>query len=319
VEELVRFLRQAKPPVDFDYSKEGWANEGRARNGNFFHQTRIRYCFPLVVSGRFLGLMTLGDQVGRDSLSVESFDLLKTIADQTAGSLLNLKLAADLRQAKEMQAFQTMSAFFMHDLKNLASNLSLTMQNLPVHFDDPDFRKDAVQAIAQSLNKINGLCSRLSSLSRKLELHRTEADLNELVKNALSGLNGCFRTSLVVDLHPLAKINIDQEQIQRVLVNLILNANEATKDGGEIRLATKHHDGFIVLSVSDNGCGMSQEFIQNSIFRPFQTTKKQGMGIGLYQSKMIVEAHGGKIEVESEEGKGTTFRVLLPIHAHAKE
>jgi signal transduction histidine kinase len=78
-------------------------------------------------------------------------------------------------------------------------------------------------------------------------------------------------------------------------------------------VTTEHQDGFIVLSVSDNGCGMSKEFVQNSLFRPFQTTKKQGMGIGLYHSKMIVEAHGGRMEVESEEGKGTTMRVLLPI------
>jgi putative PEP-CTERM system histidine kinase len=206
-----------------------------------------------------------------------------------------------------------MSAFFVHDLKNLASKLSLTMQNLPIHFDNAEFRNDAVRTISQSLAKINGMCSRLSSLGQKLELQRTEADLNELVKNTISGLNGCFRTSLVVDLHPLAKIDIDQEQIQRVLVNLILNANEAIKEGGEIRVTTEHQDGFIVLSVSDNGCGMSKEFVQNSLFRPFQTTKKQGMGIGLYHSKMIVEAHGGRMEVESEEGKGTTMRVLLPI------
>jgi signal transduction histidine kinase len=102
----------------------------------------------------------------------------------------------------------------------------------------------------------------------------------------------------------------------KVLINLILNANEALapwKVGGEIRVATRRTNGWVELSVSDNGPGMSREFIDRSLFLPFKTTKKQGMGIGLFQSKMIVEAHRGRIEVESREGEGTTFRVLLPV------
>jgi hypothetical protein len=111
----------------------------------------------------------------------------------------------------------------------------------------------------------------------------------------------------------IPKLFLDAEQIQKVLLNLLMNANEAIKDAGEIRVATSQQDNHVILSVSDNGCGMSRQFIEQSLFRPFQTTKKQGMGIGLYHSKMIIEAHQGRIEVESEEGKGTTFRVLLPI------
>jgi len=84
-------------------------------------------------------------------------------------------------------------------------------------------------------------------------------------------------------------------------------------NGGEIQVSTEQIEGWIVLSVSDNGCGMSKEFIEKSLFHPFKTTKKQGMGIGLFHSKMIVESHKGRIEVESEAGKGSTFRVFLPL------
>jgi signal transduction histidine kinase len=96
-------------------------------------------------------------------------------------------------------------------------------------------------------------------------------------------------------------------------MNLILNANEALGNGGEIRVATQKSNGWAIVSVRDNGCGMTKEFIEKSLFRPFKTTKRQGMGIGLFQSKMIVEAHQGRIEVESEEGRGSTFRVFLPV------
>ena len=314
VEELIRFIRQTKPPADFDYSKKDWAKGGGGSEGPFFHRTRIHYCFPLIAGGRFVGLMTLGDRVGGGYLSGENSALLKTIADQTAGSLLNLRLSADLQKAKEMEAFQRMSAFFVHDLKNVASTLSLTIQNLPVHFDNPDFRNDAVRAISESLTKINGMCSRLSSLGQKLELQRTASDLNELVKNALLSLNGCLKAIPVQNLQPIPRVFLDPEQVQKVLLNLVLNANEAIKDAGEMKVATRQQDGFVVFSVTDTGSGMSPEFVERSLFRPFQTTKKKGMGIGLYQSKMIVEAHGGKIDVESEEGRGSTFRIMLPIN-----
>ena len=317
--ELIKIMRREKLPFDYDYWPENWMKEKDGSDGDLFQQARVRHCLPLMAGDKLLGVLTLGDKVGRDSFSIEDFDLLKTVADQTAASLLNLKLSGDLREMREIEAFRTMSAFLMHDLKNLASTLSLTVQNLPLHFDNPEFRNDAVRITQQSVNKINNLCAGLSSLSQKIKLEKVESDLNGLLHNTISSLNGSCQTSIRYNPQPVAKILLDPEQIQKVATNLIFNANDALKDGGEIRVGTKQEDGWIVLSVSDNGCGMSKDFIERSLFRPFKTTKKQGMGIGLFQSKMIVEAHGGRIEVESEEGRGTTFRVLLPIYAPAKE
>jgi putative PEP-CTERM system histidine kinase len=268
---------------------------------------------PLLAGGNLLGVITLGDKVEYVSFCLEEMNLLKTIADQTAGSLLNLKLSEDLRKAKEMEAIQTMSTFVAHDLKNLASTLSLTMQNLPIHFDNPEFRKDAFRTIGESVNKVNHMCSHLSMLSQKIELKRVETDLNELVSASLGCLNGSNEILLIRNLQLLSKTVIDPDQVQKVLINLLLNAKEAVGERGEIRLATEQEDGWAILSVSDNGCGISKEFLEHSLFHPFKTTKRQGMGIGLFQSKMIVEAHQGRIEVESEEGKGSTFRVLLPL------
>lgn len=186
------------------------------------------------------------------------------------------------------------------------------MQNLPVHYEDPEFRDDALRVMNNSVDKINTMCQRLSVLTSQLELQRTEADLNGLITRTLADLSGAVQASLTHELLPLPPLSIDEEQFQKVLVNLVLNANDAVKSDGTIRIETKHNNGWAVLSVCDNGCGMSAEFIERSLFRPFQTTKSKGLGIGLFQSKMIVEAHQGRIEAESEEGTGTTFRVLLP-------
>ena len=131
----------------------------------------------------------------------------------------------------------------------------------------------------------------------------------------IDNLNGILGVELVKEFHPLPRIVVDREQLQNVVANLLLNARDAVSRDGQIRVETTQCDGRAVLSVADNGCGMSPEFLKNSLFRPFQTTKKKGLGIGMFQSKIIVEAHRGNIQVESEPGKGTKFGVYLPLRA----
>jgi len=123
---------------------------------------------------------------------------------------------------------------------------------------------------------------------------------------------------LVQNLAALPRLYMDREQMGKVVTNLVLNATQAVSGNGRVCLETAHRNGWVVLTVADNGCGMSPEFLNQSLFRPFQTTKKKRLGIGVFQSRMIVESHGGRIEVESELGKGTTFRVLLPVQRAGK-
>ena len=312
---LLSYLEAHPAPFDFDSPKDEKGRALKEAHAAYFERARISCCVPLISNRQLLGVMTLGSRLTREPFSVEDADLLKTVADQAAGSLLNLKLTERLLKAKEMETFQSLSAFFIHDLKNLASMLSLTMRNLPTHFDNPEFRTDALRVISQSVSKMNDMCSRLSLLTKKLELQCVEVDLNELVAATLGEMNGSVQAAVVRNLQQLPKCTVDPNQIQKVLVNLILNANEAVNQKGVIRIETNRADGCVVFSVSDNGCGIPRQFIERSLFQPFQTTKSQGLGIGLFHTKKIVEAHHGKIEVESEEGVGTTFRVILPIRS----
>ena len=311
-EEIIKEMKDQQMPIDFGGSENGRIGKFKEFYPDYLLEGRIRYGVSLLAGGEFLGIMTLNEKLTKETFSLEDIHLLKTIADQTAGSIFNVRMSDRLRQAKEIEAIQSMSSFFIHDLKNLASKLSMTMQNLPVHFENPEFRKDALGTISESVSKINTMCSNLSLLRQTVALQPTEVDFNELITSNLRSLNG-YKASIQQDLVPLPKFAVDPEQIQKVITNLLLNANEAVRDGGEIRISTREKDGWAVLSISDNGCGMSKEFMEKFLFRPFKTTKKQGMGIGLFHSKMIVEAHRGRIEVESEEGRGTTFKVFLPI------
>ena len=310
---LIRAMVDQTMPVDLVGREDDWGEDLKRTYGLETKESRIRYCVPLNAAGHLIGIMTLSEKVFYAPLTFEESELVKTIADQAAAGLLNLRLSDSLRQAKELEAFQSMSAFFMHDLKNLASKLSLVTQNLPIHMDNPEFRKDALKTISQSVSKINAMSSRLSLLSQKLDLSFEETALNDLVAASVLDVKEYVKATISQNLDTLPSLSIDREQIHKVLENLLMNAYDALVQDGQITVATSSQDNWAVISIVDNGCGMSKEFMEKYLFRPFQTTKKQGMGIGLYHCKTIVEAHGGRIEVESEEGTGTTFRVLLPL------
>ena len=310
---VIGYFRRHPGPVDIESSKEDWAAALRRWQPSEFPHGGHRVCLPLIDRGEVLGAITLGDRVGGVPFSLQDLDLLKCIGDQAAASLLNVQLAQKLLQAKELEAFQTMAAFFVHDLKNAASTLNLMLQNLPVHFADPAFREDALRGIAKSVAHINHLVGRLGLLRPELKIQPAESDLNDVVTNAIVGLENGPGAVLLKDLQPLPRITLDREQMLKVVTNLVLNATEAISGRGEVRIATSQNNGWAVLTVADNGCGMTPEFLNRSLFRPFQTTKKNGLGIGMFQSKMIVEAHGGRITADSEPGKGTVFRIFLPV------
>ncbi|EEF62394.1 XrtA/PEP-CTERM system histidine kinase PrsK [Pedosphaera parvula] len=318
-QQVIEALKEEFEPVDIDLSRKRWAVVLRQCQPDEFRKGGNRVCVPVAMGGQVLGLIMLGDRVSGLGFSQQDFDLLKCVGDQTAASLRNVQLSQKLLQAKELEAFQTMSAFFVHDLKNTASTLNLMLQNLPVHFGDPAFREDALRGISKSVTHINQLISRLTHLRQALKIQPTEADLNTLVAKALEGWPTVAGTRMDKNLQPLPKVFLDQEQMLKVVTNLVLNATEAVPKEGLIRIETTQVNGWAILSVADNGCGMSPEFANGSLFRPFQTTKKNGLGIGMFQSKMIVESHGGKIEVQSEVGKGTCFRVFLPCKNQINE
>jgi len=309
---ILASVRRLSKPFDLEKAKGDFAESLRQISSSQFRTGGNRICTPLWTGDRCIGLAILADRVGGVHYTVEELDLLKCMGDQIAVGLLNLRLTEEVMRAKELEAFQAVSAFFIHDLKNAASALSLTLQNLPVHFDDPIFRQDALRGIGDTANRINQLICRVGAL-RHLELKPVEADLNLLVADALEVLNGATEINVVKELRLQPKLKVDREQFRSVITNLLLNAREALGPRGEIRIETRQSDSWAILSVADNGCGMSPAFVKASLFRPFQTTKKKGLGIGMFQSKMIVEAHRGKIQVKSEPGAGTTFRVMLPL------
>jgi putative PEP-CTERM system histidine kinase len=286
----------------------------RAAAPGKFEKGGHRFCVPLIAGDRVLGAITLADRVNGQPYSAEDRDLLHCIGDQLAAGLLRFQLSEEVARSREFEAFQAMSTFLVHDLKNAASSLTLMLKNLPVHFENPEFRRDALQALGSSVTRINQITSRLGTLRKKLEVKPVDADINALVKDVLTAVPLPAEIELVQSLQPVPRVRADPELLGNAVTNLLINAREAIPPGGgRITIGTSVQGSQAVISVADSGCGMTRTFVKNSLFRPFQTTKNTGLGIGMFQCRAIILAHGGSLHVESEPGEGTTFRVHLPL------
>lgn len=308
-------LHTRSTPFHFESINEDWAEELRRLNPSTFPNGGNRLCVPLLAGTRVVGLMVLADRINGATYTVEELELLRCIADQITSVLLNIRFAGELAHSRELEAFRTMSAFFVHDLKNAAASLNLMLKNLPVHFDDPDFRQDAFRGIGNTAQRIDDMIARLSELRQRPDAVRVDTDLNQVVTTTLASVTSTPGVEVVSELEPVPAILADREQLQSVVTNLIMNALDAVRPGGRIQVRTGQRGDRVVLSVVDNGCGMSPAFVRDSLFRPFQSTKKKGLGIGLFQSRAIVLAHGGGVHVESEIGKGTSFHASFPVNA----
>ena len=244
-------------------------------------------------------------------------NLFATFADEVALALENASLTESLIESRQSESFNRMTSIIIHDLKGSISGLSLLLDNIKDNYEDPQFRADLMATIADTVDKTTDLVARLTSRPHLLEL-RSES-VNALLQRVAEKL--CLRklpdVVFIEEYGGLPKIMIDRKNMERVFRNLILNALEAMPNGGQLTIVTRKGNKPLsaVVQITDTGQGMTKEFIDHSLFKPFRTTKRKGMGLGLFSCKEIVSIHGGKIEVKSEPNCGTSFTVTLPILA----
>jgi len=266
---------------------------------------------PMMAGNHLEAVALLGGQIVPERLTYEDYDLMRIIGRQAVLSLNNFRLSEELAEARELAAVAKVSSFVIHDLKNLAYTFSLMMDNVGEHIGEPDFQKDLITSIRGTVAKMNALIAKLKAFPQKQELKTEAADLAQLAREIREDVQKLKPAiSFEGDCAP-AEALVDVQEMKKVVLNLLLNASDALGGAGSVVLRTGSRDGEVFLSVADAGCGMSKGFVEHQLFRPFRTTKEKGLGIGLYQCKQIVEAHGGRIEVESREGEGTVFTVVV--------
>jgi signal transduction histidine kinase len=256
-------------------------------------------------------------------IQLQSSDDLRPLADNLGLMTKQLRdqIARDA-ETRQFQSFVRLSAILTHDLKNAIEALSLTVGNMERHFDNKEFRADAMKSVTGATDNLKALVARLANPVNTLsgEHKRPQpANLVPMLRRILSLTAEPSRAKheIKVDLPESLFALVDIERMDKVVENLIINALEAmNKKSGKLSIvAGTTSDGKPFFSVSDTGEGISARFIEEKLFRPFATTKRRGVGLGLYTCREVVVANGGSIAVDSKEGVGTTFTVVLPSAA----
>ncbi len=296
-------------PVSLDVLGEEASREPMS---GFLAKTVSSVLVPLQSGNRLVGLLTVGpDRSGR-RYDWDALEFLGVLGQHVAGEFHKTDLLSTLVEAKENEAFNAFSTFLLHDLKNFASTLSLIAKNASRYKDDLNFQRDAFQSVSETAEKMKKLCNSLRAFSGTAEDKKLN-NLNQIVRTVADNFSGDLGNRLVLDLGEIPPVLTDSEEVESILRNLLLNAREAISPEGSIKVRTCVHGGQVEVLVEDDGCGMNAEFLQKRLFVPFHTTKSEGLGIGLYQTKKIMEAHKGTIQVESREGHGTVVRLLFPL------
>lgn len=291
------FLEYAPTPGEADFMKRACAE----------------FVVPLICNQEVAGLVLFGKPLGREEFNYEDYDLMKALARQSATFIVNARLSEELMETREMAAVARISSFVIHDLKNLVYTLSLVVENAQEHMENPEFQRDMITTIRCTLAKMKNLIERLRTIPEKNVLQTEWKDVHLLSRETVESMNKSRPGLHVVYKGSHAPSRVDADEIRKVIVNIVQNAADATAGRGAITVETGSDNGSVYIRISDKGCGMTDDFIKHHLFKPFRTTKEKGLGIGLYQCRQIVEAHGGAIDVKSEVGRGTTFTVTLPI------
>lgn len=266
---------------------------------------------PLTVSEELIGFVVLARARTRVEVNWEVNDLLKTAGRQAASFLAQMQATETLLEVRKFDAFNRMSAFVVHDLKNIVTQLALMMKNAQRHSQNPEFQRDMLLTVDNSLDRMRQLMLQLREGATPPGT-AVGVDLFEIAHRIQTLAEGRGRT-LLMDIQDRVSTRGHEERLERVIGHVIQNALDATPAEGQVKLLMDRHAGMARIQVVDNGQGMSEEFIRDRLFKPFQTTKQAGMGIGAYESFQYVQELGGKIEVDSELNCGTTVTILLPL------
>jgi putative PEP-CTERM system histidine kinase len=218
--------------------------------------------------------------------------------------------------ARQLELFNQRFAFVVHDIKNLVSQLSLILSNAERHGDNPEFQRDVLATVGHSVARMKNLLEQLS-IARRADREPASFDLAEAIQEEWG--SEVTRDPRFDIQTPSARcfVKCDRETVMQVLRHVVQNALEAVSANGTVKLVLERLGDFAVLLISDNGPGMTAEFVRDELFRPFKTTKSSGYGIGAYQARELIRQAGGRLDVASSPGTGTRVSIQLPFSVMA--
>ncbi len=310
---LAGFLKDRQWVIDLEELKEHPARyEDLQLNSWFLERDDWWLIVPLLLGNRLFGFILLRRPRVVPSLNFEDHDLLRTVGRHVGTHIHQVQSDRQIAESRQFGTYNRLTSFLMHDLNNLIAQQSLVVKNAERFRQNPQFVDDAIDTIAHSVSRMKRLMEQLTSGSTSLSKQRTD------LRDALNSAAERCRPRQPAPIMQIGDVPIpvlaDPERLTTVFEHLIRNAQDASKSDGRITIDAGLTDGVASVSISDTGQGMTSDFIQERLFRPFDSTKgSESMGIGAYQARDYVRTLGGQMEVTSEVGKGTTFSLRLPV------
>ncbi len=316
---MVEFFETTNHIVIMDEARVGKDDrcDPRALPQWLFDEPNAWLIVPLVHFGKLTGIMVLAKPRIAWTIDWEDMDMLRVVSRQLGSYLAEADSQKKLIEGQQFDQFNRRFAFVMHDIKNLVSQLSILSRNAEKHADKPEFRDDMVDTLQSSVGKMNELLARLSqhnkvkrSLPKYYEVESVVVKALE-PKRLIHPINSEFEPDLCAVFDPV--------RLETAITHLVQNAIEATENQAPIKVIGKKQGDAVTIQIIDNGCGMSESFVADELFKPFESSKSGGFGIGAYESMSLIETMGGNLRVESTLGRGTRFTISLPASATIKE
>ncbi len=275
----------------------------------------IQLILPIHSEGELWGLCLMNaPEVDKQKLNWELRDYLMLVTEQISSYLMLMQASKTLSENAQFAAFSRMSAFVVHDLKNVKAQIDLILTNSLRHKDNPEFIADTFDTLAAMQQRLGHMLDQLSN-KRTTTSTASTFSVRSLIEQVIRQRCATKLPLPVLIAKQDVQLSIDKERLASVLYHLIDNAQHATANDGSITVCLTLGQSNLCISISDTGCGMSEQFIQQRLFKPFDSTKgNSGMGVGAYDALHFAQQHQGQLLVESVQGVGTTFSLTLPLH-----
>lgn len=315
IDDILTFLAIKDWLIDFDEMRikpelyEQFPNRNKAIKSMPFQMV-----VPIYQQQKLWGMVLLNAQTAvKRNLNWELRDYLQAVTGQTSNYIFQAESAQKLSENAQFAAFSRMSAFVVHDLKNVLAQVNLLLSNSKQHRDNPEFIDDTFETLGHAKARMDNMLKQLMEKTINNSPNIAKVDLTELIQEVVD--NNCASLSPMptFEQKETIELGLNADKLANVLYHLISNAQQATPDDGRVEILLSESAKAVYIEIKDTGTGMSVEFINEQLFTPFVTTKgNAGMGVGAYDAKTYVESIGGSIAVKSEVGQGSVFRLTLP-------
>lgn len=313
---IIQYLKeQSYFHIDEKEKTDGWLKT-QAKTQELCESLQLKLLAPISIDDHIIGIIGLGAEYTGGKYGYDDFDLLSALGTQTASTLLAIRMSEELARTREQQAWDRLSAFVLHDIKNAATMLALLQENAPEHIHEPEFQQDMLELVDDTLRRMKRVENRLGSLKEDLTPNLQPLAINKLIKKCCEHIMKKMpNVKINIDSPEDMTVSADPEHLHSILENVLINACQAQCNEGNVTIQTKQgtDPNYVCIKIIDNGPGIEEQLLPDGLFEPFKTTKDGGSGIGLWQVRKLLTNMNGAIVAQNLPENGAQFTIRLPV------